>query len=245
METTRAVKRWTLDEVNQLIRENRGYCPCCGHKLAIYKYKANKSAAIMLRKIADRVKDSGVKQVNYDDIPVPHALHSQRTKLRLHWLIAKYKENGKHVANMWVITTKGYDWLTGKPIPAVVLVFDNQVLGHEGGEITINEAIGENKQTNEFEQAPVTPDESKVYSHLRTEPKKAVRYNALYKGRHDTDTQPNKGQQYEIAIGKLQMGQPVVVDCPLDNNVPPQIYHTEYHDIATFQKDWQIVSGAL
>lgn len=245
MGTTRAYKKWTLDEVEQLIRDNKGYCPCCGHKLAIYKYRANHSAAIMLRKIADRVRDSGSKQVNYDDIPVPHALHSQRSKLRQHGLIAKYKEDGKHVANMWVITNKGWDWLTGKPIPAVVLVFDNQVLGHEGGEITITEALGENKKANEFEQKPITPDESKQYGSLRTEPKRAVRYNALYKGRSDSASQPKRGQQYEIAVGKLQMGQPVVVDCPLNDAIPPQIFHAEYKDVAAFQNNWQIVSGAL
>lgn len=245
METTRAYKKWTLDEVEQLIRDNKGYCPCCGHKLAIYKYRANHTAAIMLRKIADRVRDSGSKQVNYDDIPVPHALHSQRSKLRQHGLIAKYKEDGKHVASMWVITNKGWDWLTGKPIPAVVLVFDNQVLGHEGGEITITEALGENKKANEFEQKTVTPDESKVYGSLRSDPKTAVRYNALYKGRSDSASQPKRGQQYEIAVGRLQMGQPVKVDCPLNANVPPEIYHAEYKDVATFQKNWQIVSGAL
>lgn len=245
METTRGTKRWTLDEVEQLIKENRGYCPCCGHKLAIYKYRANKSAAVMLRKIADRVKDSGVKQVNYDDIPVPHALHSQRSKLRQHGLIAKYKENGTHVANMWVITNKGWDWLTGKPIPAVVLVFDNQVLGHDGGEITISEALGENKKPNEFEQAPITPDESKQYGSLRSEPKKAVRYNALFKGNSYGEHQPTKGQQYEIMIGKLQMGEPVVVDCPLDTKIPPTVFHAEYKDVGSFQKNWQIVSGAL
>lgn len=244
METTQPKKRWTLEEVQQLIKENRGYCPCCGHKLAIYKYKANKSAAVMLRKIADRVRDSGSKQVNYDDIPVPHALHSQRSKLRQHGLIAKYKENGTHVANMWVITNKGWDWLTGKPIPAVVMVFDNQVLGHDGGEITIQEALGENKRANEFEQETITPDEAKVYDNVR-EPKRQVRYNALFKGHSYSENQPKKGQQYEILVGKLQMGKPVIVDCPLDTKIPPTVYHAEYKDIAAFQAQWQIVSGAL
>jgi hypothetical protein len=77
------------------------------------------------------------------------------------------------------------------------------------------------------------------------EPKRAVRYHALYKGRHDSEHQPVKGQQYEIAVGKLQMGQPVIIDCPLDTKIPPTIYHQEYKDVASFQAQWQIVSGAL
>lgn len=238
-------KRWTLDEAQALIRENKAHCPTCSHKLAIYKYKANRAAAIMLRKIADRVKDSGVQQVNYDDIPVPHALHSQRSKLRQHGLIAKYKENGTHVANMWVITHKGWDWLTGKPIPAVVLVFDNQVLGHDGGEITIQEALGEHRPSDNYDERPISEAEATAYRGIHDEPKKVIRYSAIYKGRHTLNGQPIKGQQYEIAIGKLQMGKPVVVDCQLDNKVPLLLFHTEYPDIAAFQKQWQIVSGAL
>lgn len=236
-----ANKRWTLDEAQALIRENNAHCPTCSHKLAIYKYKANRSAAVMLRKIADVVRDSGTNKVNYDDIPVPHALHSQRSKLRQHGLIAKYKENGTHVANMWLITNKGWDWLTGKPIPAVVLVFDNQVLGHDGGEITIHEAIGDKTPTT-FDQKAITPAEARAYRGVHDEPKRKVRYNAIYKASGYSDQQPKKGQQYEIAMDKLQMGKPLKVECPLKGDL---VFHAEYKDIAAFQKAWQIVGGAL
>lgn len=242
METTQGTRRWTLEEVEKLIRDNRGYCPCCGHKLAIYKYRANKSLAVMLRKIADTVRDTGSKQVNYDDIPVPHALHSQRSKLRQHGLIAKYKENGKHVANMWVVTNKGWDWLTGKPIPAVVLVFDNQVLGHDGGEITITEALGERAAANNFEQKPISPDEAKVYDNVR-EPKRMVRYNALFKANIHSSQGPQKGEQYIIGMERLQIGKPIKMIFNLPNQLEP--IEREYRDIAAFQKDWQIVGGAI
>lgn len=92
-------------------------------------------------------------------------------------------------------------------------------------------------------RAPSEP--TRVNENLPSEPKKAIRYSAIYKGRHTLNGQPIKGQQYEIAIGKLQMGKPVVVDCQLDNKVPPLLFHSEYPDIAAFQKQWQIVSGAL
>jgi hypothetical protein len=232
-EVERPKKIWTLDEVEALIKQNRGYCPCCGHKLAIYKYRANKSLAVMLRKIADRVKQTEKQQVNLDDIPMVYSLHTQQTKLRLHGLIAKYKENGQHVASTWVITTKGYDWLAGRPIQSVVLVFDNQVLGHEGGDITIHQAIGDNEPADTFGQKTITPAEAETLRDIHDAPKRHMAVEAIYRGYAGrAGTEILRGRQYTLKIEKLQVGKPVKIVDPVERT---------YISVAAFQKDWLIV----
>lgn len=224
--------RFSLEDAQALEREaeqNDGHCSHCGNTIKIYKYKANRALATMLKLMADVVKDTGINKVHYDNIPVAHALHSQRAKLRQHGLIAKYKEDGKHVANMWVITRKGWDWLKGEPIPKKVIVYNNQVLGHEDGLITIGEALGEKYDPQVYAEVALAEPEAKAVAHIR-EPQKTLVYDAQYLGYPSQNL--NNNDTYEIEIERMQIGRPVKIIRPIE---------TEYRTVADFLKKWKII----
>lgn len=221
-----------VQELQQIAEDNNGHCDRCHRVIKIYRYRANKQMAIVLRKMRAEIDASGLNEVNFDNLNLPYRLGSQRTKMRLHGLIAKSKySSGEHIANTWLITKKGGEWLRGEKIREFVVVFDNQVLGHEGRMVTINRAMGE----AEFEAQPIAPAEAETYSDVRT-PSKGLRVKALFVGHNYGGGKPygKTGIPLDLLIDRLQFSSPVKI-------LEPEPY--EYPDIAAFQRDWKIIKN--
>lgn len=164
--------------------------------------------------------------VNFDALNIPYRLGSQRTKMRLHGLIAKFRGgDGVHVQNTWLITKKGGDFLRGIPVQETVVVFDNQVIGHEGKMVSIESLIDEVVTIAD----PITTPEADVYHDVRT-PKRDATHQAEYVGPDRVGIK--RGERYEITVSRMVMGQPVKVTDPFEFN---------YRDIAAFQREWKIV----
>lgn len=222
-----------VDAIKRISDEN-GHCDHCGRVIKIYNYQANKALATLLKAMAARYYDTLENKIDISSLPLPYEILTQRTKLRLHGLIAQAKdEDGVKMANKWLITRKGWDWVDGDPIPEKVVVFDNQVLGHAGGNITIDEALhGKLVRSDEYEELMVNTPTAKVLHDVRT-PNATRSMIAKFVG-HDYTGQFKKGQLHNIEVGKLQTGKAVVIAVEGRDLV--------YKDIAKFHEDWRIVT---
>lgn len=217
-----------IDNIEAMAAKNDGHCDHCGQMIKIYRHKPNKAHVKILRRLQSEVRKTGVNKFNFNDIEGSFAQKSQRSKMRQHGLIAKFKEDGKHVANTWVITTKGYDFLAGNPIQQTVVVYDNQVIGHDGPMVTIRDIAEE----PDFEADNITEPESKLYHDVRT-PQRDKKVMAIYTSRNYSNYF-KKDQPYEITIKRMVMGKPVIISSP---------QWVEYSDIGAFQKAWKIIDG--
>lgn len=209
---------------------NDGHCDRCKRVLKIYKYTANAAMAKLLRAMATSQYSTGSMEINLTTLGLPYAVASQQTKTRLHGLIVQVKnDDGTRKASTWRITRKGFEWLRGEEIPERVIVFDNQVIGHEGSGITIHQISPEVKHQEE----EISQPEAEVYHNVR-QPMKNLSFKAKYRGQGYFNAKILKaGQLYPIEVSKMQMGKPVEV------HVEATIL--EYKDIAAFQKAWQII----
>lgn len=85
------------------------------------------------------------------------------SRLRFHGLVAKYREDGKHVAGYWLLTRRGADFLDGEiSIPATVTIFQNKVVYRSERVVSVKDVIKDNsvpyfeKITDiEYEDVPV------------------------------------------------------------------------------------------
>ena len=215
-----------IQELQTIAEQHDGHCDRCGQLIQIYRYRVNQQMAIVLRKMRAEIEKTNENKINFDSLDIPYRLSSQRSKMRLHGLIAKYKEGGVHVANTWLITKKGGDFLRGEPIVEKVVVFNNKVIGHEGEMIDIYRLMNEVA----YEKEAVTTPEAGVLEQTR-EGVLGSKLLAEYRGSGFASLyQP--GQQYELEIDKLVVGEPVKITAP---------HSYEYPDIARFQKEWLII----
>lgn len=220
-----------IAELEKIAELNDGHCDRCSQTIKIYRYKIAKSHANFLKAMANAVRDSGVNDVDISTIGLAYSVRSQCTKMRQHGLIARVKnEAGAQIARHWLITHKGWEFLNGKTIASKVVVFNNQVLGHDGEDTTIHQVLGErfDPQASKYEEAPVSQTEAKTYKDVR-KGYKGMKVHARYKSR---DARFFHHQTYEIYLDRLQVGRPVKM---LE---PSQV---TYRDIADFQKHWSIV----
>lgn len=222
-----------VDDLLKVAAKNDGRCDRCHRIIKIYRYRVNAQLVTILRKMRDVVEQTGNNMVNFNVLDIPYRLGTQRTKLRLHGLIAKVKgQDGAPVANTWLLTKKAGDFLRGMPIPEKVVVFDNQVLGHDDKLITIHQVM----QESGHEEKPISTAEAGVYSNVR-EPQKYQVHTAL---------NTKNGQKYEIQIGRLQVGKPVTITGIRQLGTDEQVMHQTkipYPDIAAFARTWKILEG--
>ena len=224
----------SLDQAKVLEREaeqNGGHCSHCHQTIKIYRYGVSDSMVRVLKAMAKATHNTGSREIDADKLDLKHSERTQLTKMRFHALIAKVKVNGVQKPRHWIITTKGWDFLGGAAIPAKVLIFNNQVLGHNGGTTTINRIYAGN---GEFEQEAVTEPEARAYSDVRT-PQKGISYDAEFLGRNYGKYQ-EKGKVYTITIERLQIGKPVVI-----THVDDKPEKLQYNDLAAFQRSWKII----
>lgn len=220
----------TREQAEQLVAENDGVCSHCHSVLSIYKYKINEQMATVLKKMRDVERSSGDVNVNFSNINMPYRLESQRTKMRFHGLIVQsVNDEGSKIANTWRITRKGYQFLNGQAIEETVVTFANQVIGHEGGMVTIGEVT---KHAGDvFDREAVSEAEASVYAEARTRADDRMMV-ANYRGR---DSGLTKGEEYLIKASKLQLGKPIMVSIV---GVSGSAY--SYKDIAAFQANWKV-----
>lgn len=227
----------TLEQAEKLekeAKENNGRCTNCHHSINIYRYPVNKVMVKFLRAMAKATDDTGSREIDVEKVSVIHHERTQITKLRIHGLIAKVKdEKGHHKARHWLITKKGWDFLRGDPIPRYVIIYNNQVLGH-GDQLTTIDRIDNASQ--DYEQKAISEPEAKVYADVRTEPIRKTTYHATYLNMSSGDLL--KGSEYVVHLERLAMGKPVVIDIEVQHRKDP--IHHEYKDIAAFQRNWQI-----
>ncbi len=210
---------------------NNGRCSKCNQTIKIYRYKINKTHASFLKAMANAVRDTGVNDVDISTIGIAYSTRTQVSKIRQHGLIARIKNaEGKQIPRRWLITHKGWEFLNGQAIPEKVIIYNNQVLGHDGADVTIYKVLSERFDPQEpiYAETPVSEPEARTYSEVR-QPKKRMEIQAVYKGR-GYDTGYQAGQQYDLVLDRLQLGKPVKVLAP---------HAREYRDIAAFQKDWR------
>lgn len=136
-EHTRAVFLNRLAEYYGEAWKDKAHCLNCGALMYQYTYVMNATAARSLRKYADIVIEamrSGKPFTEANKIYISGATNltatetDQKTILRYHGLIAKYKENGTHIDSLWVITTWGWAFLSGKAMPKSVTVWRKRIV---------------------------------------------------------------------------------------------------------------------
>ena len=182
-----------------------------------------------MRAMAAATKATGERAIDMETLDLTHTERSQLSKMRQHGLVVQPKdERGVKRPRHWLITTKGWQFLRGEKIPAKVIVFDNQVLGHEGGTTDIRRLLND---PGFYEADPLSTEEAKVYHDVRT-PQKKTAHQAVYLGYSSGGLVKNT--HYTIHIERLQVGKPVVLYV---DDAPTPI---KYNDIAAFQRNWKI-----
>ena len=225
-----------LERAKQLEKEaeaNGGHCTNCEQTLKIYRYGISESMVRVLKAMAKATEPNTGRSIDVDKINLKHSERTQLTKMRFHGLVAKVKEDNVQIPRHWLITRRGWQFLGNEQVPAKVIVYNNQVLGHDGGMTDIRRISGEN---GEYEAKPVTAAESRTYAHIR-EPQRQSILTAEWIGR--TAGSLVQGQLYTLLIDRLQVGHPVSITIK-------EILQTEpikYKDVAAFGKSWKVIKN--
>lgn len=222
-----------INEIIAVAAANDGHCDRCLRVIKVYKYGISTMMADIMKKMAEATKQTGHRDIDMETLGLTHNERSQVSKMRQHGLIVQTKEDGHKKARHWLVTSKGWQFLRGEDIPAKVVVFDNQVLGHEGSTANIRRILGE---PGFYESDPLSTAEAAVLHDVRT-PQKMQEHDAVWQG-YDQGAL-RRGSTQTIKIERLQVGKPVVVhlDLPGDEGNARRF---EYPDIAAFQRHWKI-----
>lgn len=138
--------------------KSKDRCANCNASMLEYMFSFDILDAILLYAMAQRVQVSVRKG---DDFTKANAIHvptigdislavrCRTTQCSKLGLIAKLKNaKGKHVSGMWVITSRGWAALAGRPVPRRVRVFRGEIQERFGDEvITIQDAFMSHRTT--------------------------------------------------------------------------------------------------
>lgn len=225
------------------IRELDGkHCPTCFKPVAIDRYGISPTMVTVLQVLAGitsrQLRLGGNRAIDVRTTSLTHNERSTLSKLRQHGLIAKVRgeDNKTHIAGHWLVTTKGFNFLGGAPVPARVEVYNNTVLGHPGGEITIKQIEKEDLPANHadlVDREYIDPSEARLLSETR-DPKRAQTFDAVYQ--RNTYGSLEKGTTYTITVDGLTFGKPVKVIV----NLPADPLVLRYGDISAFRRDWKL-----
>lgn len=218
-----------LQQANALeteARQNDGLCTNCHQSIKIYRYSISTSMVYVLKAIG-KASRMGGDVIDVGKLDLDHNERSQLTKLRLHGLIAKVKKDQHHIPRHWVVTTKGWQFIGGSDVPAKVVIYNNQVLGHDGGTTNIKRVTG---MPGDFEKQSISEAESRTYASIR-KPEYDKVVTAEYLGYSSGEFV--KGQEYTIKMSRLQVGKPLHVQTPMGGE-------QEYKDVAAFARTWKV-----
>lgn len=216
-----------IEQIAKDAEDNNGKCSCCNQTIKIYKYGVSRVMGKVLKRMAAYTLDYDERNVDVEKLGLKHSERTQLTKMRFHGLVAKVKVDGVQKPRHWIVTHKGWNFYKGEPIPAKAVVFDNTLLGHEGGTITIERAMGEVTH----DEKPVSTEEAGVYGKAR-EGKKSFKVLAEYVKSTPFNDELQKGNTYLLEIDRLQMGKPVQILKPIERR---------YKDVAEFSEHWKVL----
>lgn len=117
--------------------KNKEKCANCGESMNIYEYKLDfldSRLLVQMGKIVSIRLKKGMPFTEANKIHLPtevknYTLVSRQSQVSKLGLIAKVKgKDGRHDRRAgWSITTRGFQFLAGKPVPAKVQVFRNTI----------------------------------------------------------------------------------------------------------------------
>jgi hypothetical protein len=130
-------------------------CPNCDASMVKYDFKFDNLDARTLLAMAKVVRSKMNKGLNFTDankvhvqseITESYAAKSRTTQMSKLGLITKVKvkKDGKLVHDTkagWLITKRGWEALSGKPVPKVVTVFRNEIVERSEDTITLSKAL--------------------------------------------------------------------------------------------------------
>lgn len=139
----------TRDQINQLIAENKGICPCCNQKIQVWRKSIISTAVASLCQLV-RMYDG--KPIHHDKFTV---LLKDRnfSQLVLWGLIepAAPRTATENSAGMWSPTEKGIQFVKGQiTIPQYVETYNNNLLSFDGPEIGVIEALRQKFDYNDL-----------------------------------------------------------------------------------------------
>lgn len=112
-------------------------CPNCTENMQIYIVRLDYFNAALLKSMGDLVRErmsSGLdfpaaNKINITSSPFSDSVRHHSSQCRTLGLIAKVlNEEKRHDRKSgWLITSRGFEALSGKPVPAVVTVFRNRI----------------------------------------------------------------------------------------------------------------------
>jgi len=113
-------------------------CPHCQQTIVARKESLTKGIIRSLLKCAKTIEKKGLNKIHpRKELKLSISEYNNFQKLRYHGLIAKQDESG-----FWVITTKGYRFISGKIVTAkYVEVFNNEIVGYSEDLITIADLL--------------------------------------------------------------------------------------------------------
>jgi hypothetical protein len=224
-----------IEDLLKAASQHGGMCPTCYSTIKLYKYRVSETMAKIMREMAKATKATGQRAIDMETLDLTHTERSQLSKMRQHGLIVQPKDdNGVKKARHWLITSKGWQFLRGEDIPAKTLVFQNQVLGHEGGTTNIRRLLND---PGFYEADPLTTAEARTYHDVRT-PQKLQQHLAAYLG-YSSGNLIN-GHEYVVSVERLQIGKPVKAFVTIKEG--EELLPQTFNDIAAFQRQWKVIN---
>lgn len=133
--TVYAARWWVSENINEGVT-----CPCCGQFAKAYRRKIS---APMARVLIDMYRVS-----EFDWVYLPSLRSAgQDEALARHWGIIDAKPglrpDGARQQGWWALTARGQLWVEGKvAIPKYARIYNSQLVGLEGPDVTIKDALG-------------------------------------------------------------------------------------------------------
>lgn len=241
------MSRFTQQDIDVIreIAHTTGRCSECHQSVAVNTYGISPTMVETLKQMARitsrQLEELGDREVDVRATSLDHNHRSSLSKLRQHGLITKHLgDNGKQVAGHWLITKKGWQFLSGASVEEYVEVYDNTVIGHPGGTITKSAIEKADKLANDpdlIEHKKITTAEAASLDNLRGDMKAGQRV-------HVADYQGNgmkglaKGETVDIMISPLRHGKPIYV---IYNSPEQGAIEFNYKDVSAFMRDWKIL----
>ena len=148
---------------------NKRECSNCRASMVEYVYTPNFPMTNLLlamsREVRENTNRKGMKftdanKVHIQELPISYTARSYTTQARVLGLIAKVLKKD-HTGAMvhdqkagWIITSRGWDYISGKPVPKYVKVFRNEIEERFEETTTIGEVLYGKKGAKELGYDP-------------------------------------------------------------------------------------------
>lgn len=131
------------------------HCTFCKGAMHITEDNITPGLVKILLKMRGAVAIKGVNDIKIHKLTGKLAFsvseHANFHKLRKHGLVHWVKVNGKPQRGHWLITRKGWEFLDGADIPAIVFTYNDQVVGHSTATTNISLSLQDPQYWNEID----------------------------------------------------------------------------------------------